>query len=79
MIRDAAKDFAQRDLITDVIERDTKAAFPTKHIKTLSDLGFMGMMVVPKSAGGGMDWGCYVLAVEEICEVDGAVGVGRWV
>ncbi len=75
MIRDAARDFAQRDLITDVIERDTKAEYPTKHIQTLSELGFMGMMVDPKYEGGGMDTVSYVLAMEEISKIDSAVSV----
>lgn len=75
MIRDAARDFAQRELITDVIERDTKAEFPTKHIKALSELGFMGMMVDPKYDGGGMDAVSYILAMEEISKVDASVSV----
>jgi len=75
MIRDAARDFAQRDLIHDVIERDTKAEYPTKHIKTLSELGFMGMMVDPEYEGGGMDTVSYVLAMEELSKIDAAVSV----
>jgi len=75
MIRDAARDFAQRDLIDDVIERDYKAEFPTKHIQTLSELGFMGMMVDPEYEGGGMDTVSYVLAMEEISKIDASVSV----
>ena len=75
MIRDAARDFAQRDLLSDVIERDHKAEYPTKHIKDLSELGFMGMMVDPKYEGGGMDTVSYVLAMEEISKVDASVSV----
>jgi alkylation response protein AidB-like acyl-CoA dehydrogenase len=75
MIRDAARDFAQRDILDDVIERDYKAEFPTKHIKALSELGFMGMMVDPKYEGGGMDNISYVLAMEEISKVDASVSV----
>ncbi|MBN2174825.1 MAG: acyl-CoA dehydrogenase family protein [Bacteroidales bacterium] len=75
MIRQAARDFAQRDLITDVIERDYKAEYPTKHVKTMSELGFMGMMMDPKYEGGGMDTVSYVLAMEEISKVDSSVSV----
>lgn len=75
MIRDAARDFAQRDLINDVIERDHNATFPTEHIKVLSELGFMGMMVDPEYEGGGMDTVSYVLAMEEISKVDASVSV----
>lgn len=75
MIRDAARDFAQRELIKDVIERDTKAEFPTAHIKALSELGFMGMMVDPAYEGGGMDTVSYVLAMEEFSKIDASVSV----
>ena len=40
MIQQAARDYAQRELIKDVIERDEKAEFPTEHIKNLAELGF---------------------------------------
>jgi alkylation response protein AidB-like acyl-CoA dehydrogenase len=75
MIRQAARDFAQRDLITDVIERDTHSIYPAQHIKTLCELGFMGMTVDPKYQGGGMDTISYLLALEEISKVDASVAV----
>lgn len=75
MIRQAARDYAQRELIKDVIERDEKAEYPTEHIKNLAELGFMGMMADPEYDGGGMDTVSYVLAMEEISKVDSAVGV----
>ena len=75
MIRDAARDFAQRELIHDVIERDTNAIYPTEHIKKLAELGFLGMLVDPKYDGGGMDTISYVLAMEEISKIDSSVSV----
>jgi len=75
MIRQAARDYAQRELIKDVIERDEKAEFPTQHVKNLAELGFMGMTVDPKYDGGGMDTVSYVLALEEISKVDSSLGV----
>jgi alkylation response protein AidB-like acyl-CoA dehydrogenase len=75
MIQQAARDFAQRELFKDVIERDAKAIFPTEHVKKLADLGFLGMMVDPKWDGGGMDTVSYILAMEEISKVDASVSV----
>jgi alkylation response protein AidB-like acyl-CoA dehydrogenase len=75
MIRQAARDYAQRELIKDVIERDEKAEFPTQHVKNLAKLGFLGMTVDPKYDGGGMDTVSYVLAMEEISKVDSSLGV----
>ncbi len=75
MIRQAARDFAQRDLILDVIERDHNAIFPAAHVETMKQLGFFGMMVSPEYGGGGMDMVSYVLAVEEISKVDSSLAV----
>jgi alkylation response protein AidB-like acyl-CoA dehydrogenase len=75
MIRDAARDFAQRELILDVIERDTNARFPTNHVKRMQELGFLGMMTSEKYDGGGMDTISYVLAMEEISKVDASCSV----
>lgn len=75
MIRQAAKDYAERELIKDVLERDAKAEIPWQHIKNLGELGFFGIMVDPKYGGGGMDNLAYVLAIEEISKVDAAMGV----
>ena len=75
MIRQAARDFAQRELIQDVIERDHKGIYPTKHIETMRQLGFFGMMVSPEHGGGGMDAISYVMALEEIAKVDSSVCV----
>jgi len=75
MIRDAARDFAQRELITDVIERDTNALYPTKHVQRMAELGFLGMLVDTKYDGGGMDTVSYVLAIEEISKIDSSCSV----
>ena len=75
MIREAARDFAQNELLPGVIERDEQQLFPTNEIKKLGDLGFMGMMVDQKYNGAGMDTISYVLAMEEISKVDASTSV----
>jgi len=75
MIRDAARDFAQTELLPGVIERDETQAFPKEQIKKLGELGFLGMMVNPEYGGAGMDAISYVLAMEEISKVDASCSV----
>jgi len=75
MIRNAARDFAQTELLPGVIERDETQSFPKDQIKKMGDLGFMGMMVSPEYRGGGMDTISYVLAMEEISKVDASASV----
>jgi alkylation response protein AidB-like acyl-CoA dehydrogenase len=75
MIRDAARDFAQTELLPGVIDRDENQTFPKQQIKKLAELGFLGMMVNPKYGGAGMDTISYVLAIEEISKVDASSSV----
>ena len=75
MIREAARDFAQTELLPGVIERDDKQEFPHDQIKKLGALGFMGMMVNPAYGGSGMDTMSYVLAMEELSKIDASASV----
>ena len=75
MIQQAARDFAQNELLAGVIERDEKQIFPADQIKKMGELGFMGMMVDPKYGGSGFDTISYVLAMEEISKVDASASV----
>src|SRR5256885_215119 len=74
-VQQAARDFAQTELLPGVIERDEKQKFPTEQIKKLGELGFLGMMVDPKYGGSGMDTVSYVLAMEEISKIDASTSV----
>lgn len=75
MIRDAARDFAQSELLHGVIERDEKQEFPNELVRKMGDLGFMGIMVDPKYGGSGMDTISYVLIMEELSKIDASASV----
>ncbi|MBW8362075.1 MAG: acyl-CoA dehydrogenase [Kaistella sp.] len=75
MIQQAARDFAQTELLPGVIERDNAQKFPHEQVKKMGELGFLGMMVDPKYGGAGMDSVSYVLAIEEIAKVDASAAV----
>ncbi|MDP3928770.1 MAG: acyl-CoA dehydrogenase family protein [Bacteroidota bacterium] len=74
-VQQAARDFAQTELLPGVIERDNEQKFPAEQIKKLGELGFMGIMVDPKYGGSGMDTISYVLAMEEISKIDASASV----
>ena len=74
-VQQAARDFAQKELLPGVIERDTQAKFPIQLQRRMGELGFMGMMTDPKYNGGGMDTISYVLAIEELSKVDASASV----
>lgn len=75
MIQQAAKDFAQNELLPGVIERDETQTFPSEIVKKMGDLGFMGMMVSEKYGGSGLDTLSYVLAMEELSKIDASASV----
>ena len=75
MIRDAARDFAQKEISPIAAEHDENGTFPQATIKKMGGLGFMGIEVPEQYGGAGMDALAYVLALEEICKVDASHGV----
>ncbi|MDP4602619.1 MAG: acyl-CoA dehydrogenase [Schleiferiaceae bacterium] len=75
MIRQAARDFAQAELLPGVIERDEEQKFPKEQVRQMGELGFMGMMVSPEYGGSGMDTLSYVLAMEELSKIDASASV----
>ena len=75
LIRDAARDFAQTELLPGVIDRDNKQEFPEELVRKMGALGFLGIMVDPKYGGSGMDTISYVLIMEELSKIDASASV----
>jgi len=73
-IRQAARSFAQKEIAPIAAEFDETGEFPSKTIKKMGEMGFMGIEVPEEYGGAGMDTLAYVLALEEICKVDAAHG-----
>ncbi len=74
-VREAARDFAQLELLPGVIERDKNMQYPAEQVRKMAEMGFLGMMVDPQYGGGGMDTVSYVVAMEEISKVDSSCSV----
>ncbi len=75
MIKQAARDFAQNQLLPGIIERDDAQAYPTEQVKQMAELGFLGMMVDTKYGGSGLDTMSYVLVMEELSKIDASSSV----
>ena len=74
MLRQAARDFAQKEIAPIAAEFDESGDFPSETIKKMGALGLMGIEVPEEYGGAGMDTLAYVLALEEICKADAAHG-----
>jgi alkylation response protein AidB-like acyl-CoA dehydrogenase len=75
MIRDAARDFAQKEILPIAAQFDESGEFPYETIKKMGGMGFMGIEIPEQYGGAGMDTLAYVLALEEICKADASHGV----
>lgn len=75
MIQQAARDFAQNEIVPIAAAHDESGEFPHETIKKMGEMGFMGVEVPEEYGGAGMDTLAYVLAVEEIAKADGAHAV----
>ncbi len=74
-VQQAAREFAQKELLPGVIDRDRHMKYPITEVRRMAELGFLGMMVDPACGGGGMDTMSYVLAIEEIAKIDASCAV----
>ena len=75
LIKKNAKEFADKELLPGVLERDENKIWPKEQIKKMAEMGFMGMMVDPKWGGSGMDPISYAIAMEQISRVDASAAV----
>ncbi len=74
MIRKAARDFAQKEIVPIAAEFDETGEFPFETIMKMGAMGFMGIEVPEEYGGTGMDTTAYVLALEEISKADASHG-----
>ncbi len=74
-IRNAAREFAKKEIQPKAKEIDETGRFPTELVKELGNMGFMGMYVPEEYGGAGLDTLSYILALEEVCAGCASTGV----
>jgi len=72
MIRDAAREFAQKEILPTAAHFDETGEFPADTIRKAGELGFMGIEVPEEYGGAGLDAVGYALLMEEIAAADAA-------
>jgi alkylation response protein AidB-like acyl-CoA dehydrogenase len=75
MIRDAAREVAEREFKPRAPKTDETREFPWENVRRLGEMGFMGMCVDPDYGGAGLDFLSYILALEEVCAACATTGV----
>ncbi|MBC8478482.1 MAG: acyl-CoA dehydrogenase [Candidatus Delongbacteria bacterium] len=75
MLRDMARDFANREIAPIAAASDEKQEFPGAIVRKMGELGLLGIIFPEEYGGAGFDYIGYVLAIEEISAVDGSMGI----
>jgi len=75
MIRDMARDFAQKAVAPHAADWDEREEFPEAAVKEMGRLGLMGVAIPEEYGGAEFDHVSYVLAMEEISAACASTGV----
>ncbi len=75
MIRDAARELAEKEFAPKAEHYDETMQFPRDNVEKLAELGFLGMGVPEEWGGAGLTTMAYVLAMEEISRACASTGV----
>jgi alkylation response protein AidB-like acyl-CoA dehydrogenase len=70
LIRETARDFADREIIPRARDNDRNERFDLELVKKLGDMGYLGAPVAEEYGGRGLDYLGYGLVVEEIGRAD---------
>jgi alkylation response protein AidB-like acyl-CoA dehydrogenase len=74
-LRRSVREFAERELLPNVMKWDEAGEFPLAAVKELGKLGLMGIIFPAEYGGAGLGYVEYVIAVEELSRVDGSIGI----
>ena len=75
LVRDTARDFAQREIAPKAAEIDKSGRWPAEIVAKMGELGFMGVAIPQEYGGAGLDALTYALVMEEISAACASSGV----
>ena len=75
VVREAARDFAVKEIDPIVEEIDESQQFPMELFKKAGELGFLGIIFPEEYGGSGMGYVEYALIISELAKVDPSVGL----
>ncbi|HOY13167.1 MAG TPA: acyl-CoA dehydrogenase family protein [Saprospiraceae bacterium] len=75
LIEQAAKEFAQNNILPHVMEWDESQHFPKELFHEMGHLGFLGVLVPEAYGGSGLGYQEYISIIVEIAKVCGSIGL----
>jgi len=74
-LKRSLREFAEREILPNVMKWDEAGCFPMEVIKALGKMGVLGVIFPAEYGGAGLGYVEYVIAIEELSRVDGSVGI----
>lgn len=74
-LKKSLREFAEREILPNVMKWDECGQFPTEVVKQLGKMGVLGIIFPAEYGGAGLGYVEYVIAIEELSRVDGSVGI----
>ncbi|HOG46097.1 MAG TPA: acyl-CoA dehydrogenase family protein, partial [Anaerolineae bacterium] len=75
LFQKAMREFAEKEIRPLARETDAAGAFPWALIRTMAEMGMLGLPVAEEYGGAGADYLSYAMAVEEVSRVCGSTGI----
>ncbi len=75
MLQQSAREFAEKEILPNVMKFDEAQEFPMDVFRKMADLGFLGVVTPSELGGAGMSALEFVVIMEEIARVDPSVAL----
>ncbi|MFZ1703440.1 MAG: acyl-CoA dehydrogenase family protein [Saprospiraceae bacterium] len=75
MIEESAAQFAQQNILPNVMKWDESQEFPIDVFRQMGQLGFMGVLVPEQYGGSGLGYQEYVSIIVEVAKICGSIGL----
>lgn len=75
MVKESAKEFAEKHLLPHVMEWDEAQYFPLEAMRVAGQLGFLGILIPEEYGGSGLGYHEYITIIEQISIIDPSIGL----
>lgn len=75
MVKESAKEFAEKHLLPYVMEWDEAQYFPLEAMRVAGQLGFLGILIPEEYGGSGLGYHEYITIIEQISIIDPSIGL----
>jgi len=75
LLRDTVREFAETEILPQVMEFDEAQEFPREIMAKAAELGLLSILFPEEYGGSGLGYMEYAISVEELSRVDGSIGI----